>query len=171
MTAVRKFRAPSRLARLIRQPGGKLVRDSIIDGQAALQGMRGACLDQIDLLLEQIMRSFGAGSGREREDPEALFSLASDLIDASAAVQDLHIEKAAHSLCRLCDVFREADRTEWKAVDVHIEVLKFLRAATAETPAAAREKMLRGLVRVVDRTAVAFGIAEAPPPKSTAMVW
>ena len=95
---------------------------------------------------------------RTFDDVDRVFDIASDLIDCSSCVPELQIEGAAHSLCKLVDTCRDAGRADWKAVDVHIEVLKFLRAAGAETPAAAREKMVGGLRKVVTRVGAALGV-------------
>ena len=155
---VRKFRVPMRLATMIKASGGKMVRESMRDSAANMAGLRESCLASIDALMAELTSRYGAGSARSLDDVERVFEIGSDLIDCAACVPELHIEGAAHSLCKLVDTYRDAGRADWQAVDVHIEVLKFLRAAGAETPAAAREKMVGGLRKVVTRVARALGV-------------
>ena len=161
MTA-RKFRAPSRLSQMIGKSGGKRARDAIRDSDAALAELREPCLSAIDVLLTELSTRFGPASARNLDDVERLFVIATQLIDAAAVVRDLHIDAAAHSLCRLLDVFLEAGQADWPVLDVHVEALRFLRASGPATPDGERETMVRGLGRAVDRVSVALGVPLEP---------
>ena len=157
---VRKFRVPMRLATMIKASGGKMVRDSMRDSAANMAGLRESCLASIDALMAELTTSYSPRNTRSLEDLDRVFEIGSDLIDCAACVPELNIEGAAHSLCKLADLCRDAEKADWQAVDVHIEVLRFLRAAGAETSAAAREKMVGGLRKVVARSARALGIED-----------
>src|SRR4051794_382458 len=109
MTA-RKFRAPSRLSQMIGKSRGKHWRGANRDSGVGIAWRRVACLSAIDALLAELANRFGPTSPRGLDDAERLFVIATQLIDAAAVARDLHIDAAAHSLCRLLDVFLEAGR-------------------------------------------------------------
>ena len=146
---VRKFRPPNRLANMIRDRGGLLAKDAIVAAEAGVESLREASMAALDEGLAEIERRFGkAAPERDGESFEALYLLASRVIDVSAFVMDAGIDKAAMSLCGLADSCAEAKTWRWDAVDVHLNALKLLRAVGAELPAEQRDAMLQGLYQV-----------------------
>lgn len=103
----------------------------------------------LDDALAEIERRFGKDAAARQEEPyEELYLLGSRIIDVSAFVSDVGIDKAAVSLCTLVDSCEGAGHWRWDAVDVHINALRLLRAAGAELPADQRDAMLQGLYQV-----------------------
>jgi hypothetical protein len=103
----------------------------------------------LDGILAEIQRRFGkAAEGRGGESYEALYLLASRVIDVGVFVADAGIDKAAMSLCGLADSCAEGKAWRWDAVDVHLNALKLLRSVGAQLPAEQREAMLQGLYQV-----------------------
>jgi hypothetical protein len=146
---VRKFRPPNRLAAMMRDRGGVLAKDAIAAAEAGVETLREASMAALDESLGEIERRFGkSNEGRTAESPEALYLLASKVIDVSAFVADAGVDKAAMSLCGLADSCAETKSWRWDAIDVHLNALKLLRAMGAELPAEQREAMLQGLYQV-----------------------
>jgi len=146
---VRKFRPPNRLAAMIKDKGGILAKDAVAAAEAGVESLREASLAALDEALGEIERRFGRTvENRAGESFEALYLLASKVIDVSLFVADAGIDKAAMSLCGLADSCAEAGAWRWDAVDVHLNALKLLRAMGAQLPAEQRDAMLLGLYQV-----------------------
>jgi len=146
---VRKFRPPNRLASLIKDKGGILAKDAVAAAEAGVEGLREASMAALDAALGEIESRFGKGAeGRASESYEALYLLASRVIDVSLFVADAGIDKAAMSLCGLADSCATAGAWRWDAVDVHLNALKLLRAMGAQLPVEQRDAMLQGLYQV-----------------------
>jgi hypothetical protein len=146
---VRKFRPPNRLANMIKDRGGVLAKDAIAAAEAGVETLRDASMAALDEALGEIARRFGKDAAdRDSQPYEALYLLASKVIDVSAFVADAGVDKAAMSLCGLADSCMEAKAWRWDAVDVHLNALKLLRAMGAQLPVEQREAMLQGLYRV-----------------------
>ncbi|MDR7231574.1 hypothetical protein J2X45_002674 [Caulobacter sp. BE264] len=146
---VRKFKPPNRLAKMIKERGGLLAQDAIAAAEAGVESLREASLAALDETLAEIEARFSrAAEDREAESFEALYVLASRIIDVSAFVTGTGLDRAAMSLCGLADNCAEAGVWRWDAVDVHLNALKLLRAAGASLPAAQRDSMLQGLYKV-----------------------
>lgn len=146
---VRKFRPPNRLASLIKDKGGMMAKDAIAAAEAGVETLRESSMVALDENLAEIERRFGkAAPDRAAEPFEALYHLASKVIDVSLFVADAGIDKAAMSLCGLADSCAETGAWRWDAVDVHLNALKLLRAVGAELPVAQRDAMLQGLYQV-----------------------
>ncbi len=146
---VRKFRPPNRLRAMIKDRGGLLAKDAIAAAEAGVESLREASMAALDDALAEIERRFGKDAAARQEEPyEELYLLGSRIIDVSAFVSDVGIDKAAVSLCTLVDSCEGAGHWRWDAVDVHINALRLLRAAGAELPADQRDAMLQGLYQV-----------------------
>lgn len=146
---VRKFRPPNRLASMIKDKGGILAKDAVAAAEAGVETLRESSMAALDEALGEIEGRFGrAAPDRARESAEALYLLASRVIDVSLFVADAGIDKAAMSLCGLADSCAAAGAWRWDAVDVHLNALKLLRAHGAELPVEQRDAMLQGLYQV-----------------------
>lgn len=146
---VRKFRPPNRLSRLIKDRGGVLAQDAIAAAEAGVETLRESSMAALDETLAEIEQRFGKGAPARTEEPfEALYLLASKIIDVSAFVSGTGLDKAGMSLCELADNCAEGGAWRWDAVDVHLNALKLLRAVGGSLPANQRESMLQGLYHV-----------------------
>lgn len=146
---VRKFRPPNRLSALIRDKGGILAKDAVAAAEAGVETLREASMAALDEALGEIESRFGKGApDRNGESFEALYLLASKVIDVSMFVTEAGIDKAAMSLCGLADSCGTAGAWRWDAVDVHLNALKLLRAMGAQLPVEQRDAMLLGLYQV-----------------------
>lgn len=146
---VRKFRPPNRLATLIKDKGGILAKDAVAAAEAGVEGLRESSMAALDGVLAEIERRFGKGAeNRAGESYEALYLLASRIIDVGIFVADAGIDKAAMSLCGLADSCAEGKAWRWDAVDVHLNALKLLRSVGAQLPVEQRDAMLQGLYQV-----------------------
>lgn len=146
---VRKFRPPNRLGAMIKSKGGLLAKDALAAAEAGVESLREATMASLDAQLAEVDRRFGKDAPDRAAEPfEALYLLASRVIDVSMFVTDAGIDKAAMSLCGLADSCSEQGAWRWDAVDVHLNALKLLRAMGDQLPAEQREAMLQGLYRV-----------------------
>ncbi|MBO9544077.1 chemotaxis protein CheE [Caulobacter sp.] len=146
---VRKFRPPNRLASLIKDKGGILAKDAVAAAEAGVETLRESSMAALDEALGEIERRFGKSApDRATASFEALYLLASRVIDVSMFVSDAGVDKAAMSLCGLADSCGTAGVWRWDAVDVHLNALKLLRAHGAELLPEQRDAMLEGLYQV-----------------------
>lgn len=146
---VRKFRPPNRLGAMIKAKGGLLAKDALAAAEAGVESLREATMASLDAQLAEVDRRFGKDApGRAAEPFEALYLLASRVIDVSMFVTDTGVDKAAMSLCGLADSCSEQGAWRWDAVDVHLNALKLLRAMGDQLPSEQREAMLQGLYQV-----------------------
>lgn len=146
---VRKFRPPNRLASMIKDKGGILAKDAVAAAEAGVESLRESSMAALDEALGEIDARFGkAAPERATESFEALYLLASRVIDVSMFVADAGIDKAAMSLCGLADSCGAAGAWRWDAVDVHLNALKLLRTHGSDLPVEQRDAMLEGLYQV-----------------------
>lgn len=146
---VRKFRPPNRLANMIKERGGILAKDAIVAAEAGVESLREASLAALDETIAELEHRFGKGvEGRENGSFEALYLLASRIIDVGQYVSDSGVDKAAVSLCTLADSQAEAGVWRWDAVDVHLNALRLLRTVGKDLPGDQRDAMLEGLYQV-----------------------
>jgi hypothetical protein len=146
---VRKFRPPNRLAAMIKDKGGVMAKDALVAAEAGVETLREATMIALDEHLTELEQRFGkAAPDRASQSFEALYHLASKVIDVSIFVSDAGIDKAAMSLCGLADSCSEQGAWRWDAIDVHLNAMKLLRAMGAELPVEQRDAMLQGLYQV-----------------------
>ena len=149
MKPVRKLRVRSRLSRLAFSGSGIRVREALMNAQAAFEAARAPFLAEVDLCLLKIQSDFGPSApGREDRDLDALYRLASRIIDVSHGLPGSGIEKAAWALCALTDALDQRGVKDWPAIDVHIQALSLLRGAGGSLPEAAKAAILDGLSKL-----------------------
>jgi hypothetical protein len=105
----------------------------------------------IDNLIAQIVTEYGKANRKGDEDFANLYSYATRIIDSSAPVADLEIDRAAFHLCELVDRCTGLGRWDWPSVDVHIDALQLLRMDEGNLPAEARAQIFLGLKKIHDR--------------------
>lgn len=136
MSTVRKFRVQTRLASMIREPGGIHISEALKRGDEVIAAQTDKFLDQIDACLASIETLF-ADPGH---DPEEMYRLSTDIVSLCAVLPDPSLADVARSLCELIDQAGETGRGRPKAdaVQVHIASMKLLHR-TGLDPAASRE--------------------------------
>lgn len=149
MSEARKFKVETRLAMHAFRPGGMTVADALRRADAALEVMRGPCIETIDSSIAEIDQRFGvAAAGRESEPFAELYSLSSKIIDASVFLPGTDLDKAARALCQLTALCEARDAWDWIALDLHLDALKMLRANGAMLSEQARNDVITGLNQV-----------------------
>ena len=149
MKPVKMVRPPNRLRSAMAAAGGFSAREAIRRSEAAVDTLREPCLAAIDAALAQIEQGFGAAAtGRDQQDFEVLYVLATRIIDSSIAVRNSGLDDAARALCDLADLSGEIGRWDWPAVEVHIEALRLLRSAGESMTKEQRRAVVEGLVKV-----------------------
>ena len=151
MSEPRFFRVPNRLRKKIAEAGGARVLEHLAQADQNLEELREPSLQMIDGLITEIAGRYGKANRKGDEDFADLYSLATRIIDVSAPVADLEIDRAAFHLCELVDRCTGLDRWDWPSVDVHIDALQLLRNDEGALPKAARAQIFQGLKRVHDR--------------------
>ena len=145
MSVVRKFHVTTNLSKLIKAPGGMYVPEALKRGDAAIEASRETCLSEVDESLD----AMDALAAKPGFDPEAMYLLATRLINFCGVFADDSLATAARSLCELLDRSGEVGRRDDRGVQVHLSSLRLLHRTEAD--AATREAILAGLAQVVDR--------------------
>lgn len=153
MTAVRKFKAPNKLAQQMFGRGGKMVKDAIADAESEVAKLRDDALEVLDALLAGMLESHGAGAAEPDSDLEALYIKATAIIDVAGFLPDSGLAEAAISLCDLIDACQEANHADWRSVQVHLDALALLRRQGETLGPTGREAVLDGLRKLSRRRA------------------
>lgn len=149
MSEAKKFKVETRLASHAFRPGGMTVADALRRADAALEQMRGPCLETIDESLAEIEARYGAGAaGRAAEPFSDLYALSSKIIDASIFFTGADLDKAARALCQLTALCEAQKAWDWVAVDLHLDALRMLRAVGQSIGQKARQEVILGLQQV-----------------------
>ena len=151
MSDVKIFRVPNKLRDKILKRGGAKVEESLAKADKALVAMRGPALAHIESLIDQVVQIYGRAQRNGDEAFLPLYMLSSQIIDSSAPLKDLEIDRAAFHMCELVDRCMGLGRWDWPSVDVHIDALQLLRLDQGKLPAAARAQIFLGLKQVYDR--------------------
>ncbi|MEW6596295.1 MAG: hypothetical protein AB1429_02250 [Pseudomonadota bacterium] len=127
MTVIRRM-VPNRLAALVRKPGGKPIAQAIADAETNLDEIRDACIEALDLILEQM--SEVAPKLRDGDDHEALhelYRLSNEVVGIAGVFNLGDVGRAAYSLCDLLDRFDTKGEVSAPALLVHMDSLRLLR--------------------------------------------
>ena len=152
MTAVVRRQVSYKLAKLVRQPGGKTIGAIEADVEALLTPLKTACL--VDAR-ERVRRM--VGMAKTLPNPPApgdlfpFYEPCNEII-ALAGVSNLaHAGYAALSLCRLLDGWTQGEPWMSASFGVHIDALVLLCQPDCDPDPAARDRIVGGLERVVQR--------------------
>ena len=102
-------------------------------------------LDDAIASLEQIVASVGKGA---EPDHQAVYSLATGIIDVSICVRDSYVDHAARALCDLMDQSAHQGVWDQEAVSVHVNALRLLRSAGPAMGPDHRAQVVQGLREV-----------------------
>jgi hypothetical protein len=142
---------PNRLREKILKSGGPRALEILAKADKAMFEMREACLQNIDALIAEIVQGYGRANRKGDEDFLVLYALSANIIDVSAPVAELEIDRAAFYLCELVDRCGAREQWDWPSVDVHIDALQLLRLDEGKLPASARMQIFVGLKQINDK--------------------
>jgi hypothetical protein len=151
MSEPRFFKVPNRLRKKIAEAGGARAIEHLAAAEQNLEDLREPSLAMIDGIIAEMVAGYGKANRKGDEDFAALYSLAARIIDVSAPIADLEIDRAAFHLCELVDRCTGLGRWDWPSVDVHLDALTLLRNDEGALPKAARAQIFLGLKKVHDR--------------------
>lgn len=150
MSEVKFIPGKSRLAKIMRQPGGTTVRGALRDAKLNLENIRLECVIEIDAKLGVIQRKFGRAEQRPTDaDLDELYRLSNDIVGMAGVFEMNELGEAAFSLCELIDRLKAPDQWDWPAVEVHLSSLRLLRHASPGSPE--NQAMLKGLRKLTAR--------------------
>lgn len=159
MKKFKKIRVKSRLSRLLGAGKGITANEAIARADAVLRPLRASTLEATDQIIAEIERRFGRRAAeRASENLLDLYMLCTRIIDLAVVTPEIGLHEAARALCDLIDLSLERERTDWVAVDLHLEVLHLLRAG-ADQSQAQRDLLLAGLQQVTMKRLASAGRA------------
>ena len=145
-----------RLAKLLRQPGGKAISDALADAQAGLESIKGGCLDSIDGSLASIDALWTSlPTAPDSAGLMTLYAEVNVVIGVASAAGLTEMDRAAYSLCDLLDHMASTGRCDRESIGVHIRALHLLRHPEQLGKGDAVQLVLLGLRRVRDKYAAA----------------
>ena len=151
MSEVHYYRPKMKLAKLLREPGGKTVAEAVKDASAGLEALSAECLDEVDAFIVRIEAAFAAlPADFDAEALRGLYLAVNGLIGLPGIVGLSELETAAYSLADLTDRMIAAGRFEREPVRVHVQALRLLRRPDLLSVAALGE-VLAGLAQVRDK--------------------
>lgn len=166
MSKVRVFSVPNGLRTKLLESGGLRAEELLRHAEDNLQFMRPRCLNQITDLISQIVETYGAGCRTGDEPFAGLYALSAKIIDVSAPVVELEIDRVAFSLCELVDRCEGQGGWDWPSVDVHTDALQLFRLNGGDLPSHARARIFQGLSKLTERLPRLSEVADAPPSGS-----
>lgn len=153
MSSIRVLQPRNRLAELIGRAEGSIpIADALQRATNNIELVREDCMravdDALDALQEALPRDNAPPAARRLEE---LYELANEIVAVAATFDLREASRAAYSLCELLDRFRASGAWSARAVVVHIEALRLLRAPSDDV--AGRASILAGLDQVLYMTA------------------
>jgi hypothetical protein len=154
MTVVIRRQVIPRLAKLIRQPGGKTVGAIEAEVEARLERLRDACLIDAQERVRRLARLAETlpdppGPG----DLEPFYEPCNDILGLAGVSKLAHAGHAALSLCKLLDGWTGEAPWSRPSFDVHLDALALLCRPGADLDPAAGDRIVAGLQKVVRRRA------------------
>lgn len=148
MSVVTWVKRRSRLSKLIDAPGGKSVGAAVRDAVANLEPLREESVRVINGHIDALER-MAASDPRPADPDEAVYRLASAVLDAAGPFALHDVSQAAYSLCEIADSHPEGAPFDWRVVDVHVQAMRYLMVLPTDA-ADARRIVLEGLKQVAE---------------------
>ena len=141
-----------RLSTLVDQAGGMSARSALKAADALLEPMREEGRQRVEAAILTLEQSIAQPPPADRAAHLAtLYAQGSAVMDAAGPFGLEDLCKAAFSLCELVDRCSRLDRpVDPRGIAVHVQALRLLSAPGA-IPMPARQAVLDGLQRVLDR--------------------
>ncbi|WP_309629817.1 chemotaxis protein CheE [Brevundimonas sp.] len=130
MSEPRTFKIKSTLARQMKDPGGRQVRDLERQAVAQLETHRDdamATVGETLATLEALCAEAPARAGPQ------VYALASSIVDLAGYFDTGPLFEAAYSLCEISDRMIQADTWHWPSVQVHAQALRLILAGGCRT--------------------------------------
>jgi hypothetical protein len=139
----------TKLAKILRSPGGLPVVEALANADAKLAELKPDCLKELQELNERIRAAFqrvesDAEGGRCSEE---LYGLAAEGVGLGRVAGLPAVDQTLVSLCRLMDYFETHGQWDLEALRVHVQTLLVLLSGTTFS-AAGVEAVLGGLEKV-----------------------
>ncbi len=142
----------NRLAKLLRQPGGKSVAKALRDAEAGVATLAAPCLSEIDKVLATVEHLIAeVDLHTEAALFEQLYDQTNSIIGLATAAGLPEFDRAAYSLCDVLDRMLRTRRMESAVVRVHIRAMHLLRHPDALGSQAAVRQILLGLKQVREK--------------------
>jgi hypothetical protein len=151
MTAATFITWENRLAKLVREPGGKRIGQALEQADANLGTIQEDCLRAMDAQIDEMERLCTEGGRQPTEETKTLmYEGGNDVLAVAGAFQLNELGQAAFSLCELVDRLRTRGKWNQAAVEVHLTAFRLLRQQDPETD---RSSVILGLKGLTDRVA------------------
>ena len=143
--SARVFKVDNKLARLAREPGGKTIDDAVRGAEQRIESVRERCVTAVAMKAEQLAVLAGSDrTGDVADLLEQLYNLSNAIFGVAGVYGMEALAEAACSLCDLLHGFRNGEKVNWSAVDVHVDGIRLLAAGHSEGAAT----ILAGLAKV-----------------------
>jgi len=154
--SVRMLFPKNRLGELLRKPGGLKVSEAMEQANANLATLRGACLDDLTAVVEDMEQRFTAFPGAFDDAAVTdFYTAAGRSVGVAGACGIGAVDAALTSLCVLLDNLRLRRQWDAEAVQVHVKSLRVLVSLAKAGQDSGLDQILDGLTRVSARYAVA----------------
>jgi len=152
MNPIRIFHPRNRLAELVNRDNGIPIATALQQATNNLEKVRDECVEAIDHAVGALQHALpGGDKAPTAQRLNLLYDLANEIVSVAATLDLRDVSRAAYSLCELLDRYRSNGPWSRRAVIVHIEALRLLRAPSED--AAGRAAILAGLDQVLYMTA------------------
>lgn len=151
MTAATFIQWENRLAKMVREPGGKRIGQALEQAEANLDAIQEDCLKAMDVQIDELERLCAEGGRRPLEKTKTLiYEGGNDVLAVAGAFELTELGQAAFSLCELVDRLRSRGKWNQAAIEVHLSAFRLLRQPA---PDADRSSVIAGLKGLTDRVA------------------
>lgn len=140
------------LSALVDQPGGMSVRTGLKAASELLEPLREEGRQRVEAAIAALEQNLENSSNvGEAEALASVYRLSSAVLDAAGPFGLDDLCKAAFSLCELADRYSRGDMpADRRSLEVHVHALRLLSHPGA-TPPEARQVVLDGLAKVLER--------------------
>lgn len=154
MSAVKIFTPQTKLAKLLRTPGGLPVADAVQRAGAGLASLKDDCLGELQSVLAQA-ETCAAKVGDTYDEAVLieLYSIISKLIGVPSVCGLKAVDTALISLSDLLDFLKGQQRWDANAVAVHLRAFRLLLHTEGAADQAGTQAILAGLRKVSQRYA------------------
>ncbi len=145
-----QFHVPEvRLAKLLKEPGGKPVVQALKDAGKGLEGLRDECLIGLGQTLDQAELVVKNARGVPQQAVVSeLYRIVSGALGAASACGLSSLDTLLHSLSNLLDNLKVREVWEGKAVSVHLQTFRLLLHTERTGDEAGVQTILEGLRQV-----------------------
>ena len=152
MAQVRQRQVDYRLGKLIRSPGGKTVAAIEAEVAARLEALGDGCLaDARERARRMTQLAAALPPSPTPDDLRPFLELSNDIVGLAGVGRLAHAGRAALSLCRLLEAWAEDSPWSRTAFKVHLDALALLCQPDRGPDPEARDRIIDGLERVVQR--------------------